>query len=982
MPIAWRGPHASLALIVVLVLLAACGDGGPADPGDDTPAASRLEIVAPGSVTEGVEFELTVTARTEAGQVDGDFSGSVTLSVTGGTIDPSSLSLSAGSGTSVVQVDGVTGLLTLSARSGGLAGSAEIELLPPLDRLVGDAGDPASPAIPALEYRVEEEDFTTGHPDLPGLPMAEDILILSFRLGTTVGEVNDLLQDLDAEIVGGLPGLAGEVPGILMLRVPTGSHAEMEALLETVRADPIVETALQDVALGPDLVTRSNGGQPAGWEWASLAFGGNWGIKRSRVPQLWNLNAGMRKAIAAGSAQASGTLVMDAVFAPTHPDVAYSNLTPARVGAHGTNVAGIIGATHDNQVGIDGVNPFAVLTAFATQSLGTLISDYSTQVIANPTIRIVNVSMGYNWYLHTPPVNPDVDPAAQATASRSGTLFNLSQRIVAASRPLPVLVTTAGNSGRRNARFNSPQANAALEHGDANIIVVEALTNDPNAPGGLVLATYSDINGHLSAPGSAILTTADSAQLDGYSTGFGTSLAAPHVSGLAGYLYTLDPAMPDPTATSNPMRDVLLGSSIPLPGGSAPRIDAYAAAHQVGGLRTLRMLTDIDDGTPDGNLRIDPGSGAAFLETDADGDGGPGDGQVDMSDFRRWRDGHLYLDGSPDVRLDGAADHPKKDLNGSGDVDFLLEFIFPFVDLNGDLDVDPATTAYVPGVIDADVTDLQVLQYLFDDHHYIAPDLDGLLESADLALRPARIQGAGAVQISSSVTAPGANTPWQERVHSGLEADGEGLHQIYTVPVGSPGETWTARVVGRDGAGETLFDVEQAFAVHPGEDHFWDPEPSTDPAPKLLWTFDADLDGWTVEDRPDDSPWGRVGWNEREGGVVVFDGVGYDGSPNGLIYQQVDLPTDVTLLRYVSSAHDRGDGAASLRVRLVPEGSPSVTIQDWQELATGPPGFDFIEATIDISAWAGQRVTLYFEHADIDGGGNNQRWLDEIEVVR
>lgn len=150
----------------------------------------------------------------------------------------------------------------------------------------------------------------------------------------------------------------------------------------------------------------------------------------------------------------------------------------------------------------------------------------------------------------------------------------------------------------------------------------------------------------------------------------------------------------------------------------------------------------------------------------------------------------------------------------------------------------------------------------------------------------------------------------------------------------------------------------------------------------LKWTFDNDLEGWQVEERSRDNfPWGGVSWNSREGGVVLFDGVGYDGSPNSWIYIQVDLPSDARELRYRSSAHDRGDGAASLRIRLEPVGGSLETIQDWEELSTGAEGFDWVNATVNIAAWAGQTVTLFFEHADIDGGGNNQRWLDDIEIV-
>ena len=155
-------------------------------------------------------------------------------------------------------------------------------------------------------------------------------------------------------------------------------------------------------------------------------------------------------------------------------------------------------------------------------------------------------------------------------------------------------------------------------------------------------------------------------------------------------------------------------------------------------------------------------------------------------------------------------------------------------------------------------------------------------------------------------------------------------------------------------------------------------EPAAEPEALISWTFDADFDGWT--DDASSTTSGSVVWLDREGGLVKFDGVGYDGSPNAWMYIQVAVPAGARTLRYRHSAHDRNDGAGSLRIRLEPAGGPSVLLQDWVELSTGPNGFEFFGEMIDISSWAGSTVTIYFEHADIDGGGNNQRYVDDIEI--
>lgn len=151
-------------------------------------------------------------------------------------------------------------------------------------------------------------------------------------------------------------------------------------------------------------------------------------------------------------------------------------------------------------------------------------------------------------------------------------------------------------------------------------------------------------------------------------------------------------------------------------------------------------------------------------------------------------------------------------------------------------------------------------------------------------------------------------------------------------------------------------------------------------SPVLMnWTFDSDMNGWSSE--TSQTTWGTVQWTGLGDGMVKMDGIGYDGSPNGWMYREIDLPSNAALLRFDTSPHDRGDGAGSLRVRLVDANGDSHTLLDWEELHTdGVDGLDIVERKADISAYAGQTVTLYFDHADIDGGANNQRYVDNIEI--
>jgi hypothetical protein len=146
-------------------------------------------------------------------------------------------------------------------------------------------------------------------------------------------------------------------------------------------------------------------------------------------------------------------------------------------------------------------------------------------------------------------------------------------------------------------------------------------------------------------------------------------------------------------------------------------------------------------------------------------------------------------------------------------------------------------------------------------------------------------------------------------------------------------------------------------------------------------TFDSDLDGWSAHTSSID--WGMARWIGGSGGCVELDGVGNnDPGPNAWIEKQVTLPAKVTSPRYKASAHDAGSGSGFLRARLKDEGDAYHTLVDWEEYDTGDAGYDCVARSADLSPFAGQTVTLYFELDDADGGGNNQVCVDDVDIRR
>jgi hypothetical protein len=151
------------------------------------------------------------------------------------------------------------------------------------------------------------------------------------------------------------------------------------------------------------------------------------------------------------------------------------------------------------------------------------------------------------------------------------------------------------------------------------------------------------------------------------------------------------------------------------------------------------MMLDIDDGTPDGNQRVDYsdppyfGDYDPFDNKDPDEDGGMGDGKIDMSDFRRWRDWFLQIEDDPGLKLDGSLAHDKFDINNNGEVEEPeKEGIYPRGDFNGDGVLSDEAKAFVPGALGGEFTDIEVLKALFDDPDYAPEELDTLVLSVDL----------------------------------------------------------------------------------------------------------------------------------------------------------------------------------------------------------------------------------------------------------
>lgn len=240
-----------------------------------------------------------------------------------------------------------------------------------------------------------------------------------------------------------------------------------------------------------------------------------WGVERINAPDAWRYSRGAGVKVA----------VLDSGIDLSHPDLHVAggvNLIDHKQTynddrGHGTHVAGTIAAL-DNRQGVVGVAPDARLYAVK-------VIDKNGEIWASDVVEglewsvknrmdVVNMSFG----------SPEDDPAIRKAISR-------------AHKSGLVLVASAGNEGPKPNSVHYP----ALY---PEVIAVSAIDQND------AIASFSSVGPQvaLAAPGVGVYSTFMGG---GYATMSGTSMAAPHVTGVAALRLSQHPGeTPDQVAAA------------------------------------------------------------------------------------------------------------------------------------------------------------------------------------------------------------------------------------------------------------------------------------------------------------------------------------------------------------------------------------------------------------------------------------------------
>jgi len=303
------------------------------------------------------------------------------------------------------------------------------------------------------------------------------VMLASAQLSADVQAI-DSIEPLNLELVSVEPGKETEV-------------------IAELSSNPLV------AYVGPNYVARIAGepNDPAWWR--------QWNLTQIDAPAAWDLSTGTNLVIA----------VVDTGVDLSHPDLsaklvqgydfANGDSDPQDDHGHGTHVAGIAAAASNNGIGVAGVSwgarimPLKVLDARGDGTYFNIIQ--AIQYAADHGARVINLSLGGSQ--SDPNMLAAINYARErgslvvaATGNQSGSLLYPA----AYDETFAVAATTDRQTRPSYSNFGP--------------------ATDIAAPGGTQSAGIYGL-----APGG------------GYATQFGTSMATPHVSGLAALLWGLSP---------------------------------------------------------------------------------------------------------------------------------------------------------------------------------------------------------------------------------------------------------------------------------------------------------------------------------------------------------------------------------------------------------------------------------------------------------
>lgn len=323
-----------------------------------------------------------------------------------------------------------------------------------------------------------------------GAPYAAGELLVAFESGASERAAEALARGAGAEVEKTIPEISSRVlvfPELKNEQARQAREQGLERARQALERSPAVRSADYNYLAEP-LFTPND-----------PLFEEQWGLEKIRAPRAWDVTRG-------GNVRVG---VVDSGIDRDHPDlgdkiIAARDFTgsgsPEDDSGHGTHVAGIAAASTNNDRGVAGACPECnLLVAKSVDGGSGTYADIADGIIwtAFNGAEAINLSLG-------------------GTADAQ----SLEDAVDYAWNKGAVVTAAAGNTGSNTVIYPAAYENA----------LGTAATNEKDRRAGF--STYGQ-SVDIAAPGTRI----ESAKLGGgYELRSGTSMAAPHVAGLAGLL--------------------------------------------------------------------------------------------------------------------------------------------------------------------------------------------------------------------------------------------------------------------------------------------------------------------------------------------------------------------------------------------------------------------------------------------------------------
>lgn len=419
-------------------------------------------------------------------------------------------------------------------------------LLVPLFILIKSSSGPTVPPTPTPTPG-EAINYT----DPFKMPYIPDQLIVKFKDRYTLEEIENLRSVLSKiGVISQEPVFDSDDPSLrnyYLLKFKPGT--DIKKIKEELDKIPEIEFA------GPnhEVVAFEAPNDPS--------FPSQWDFQKIKMSEAWDISHGSNPVTVA---------VIDTGVDYNHSDFATRNIVKGRnyvsnnnnplddVG-HGTHVSGTIGAVTNNSLGVSGINwnNTSILAIKTLGASGTGQTAWTVDAIRSATdqgVNVINMSLGLQ------PGNCSLTPQYQAALN------------YARSKNVTVIVA-AGNATQSTGGKPVDVKNNIPASCDGLIVVGNADQNDARA------STSNYGTGvDIAAPGVKILST----WLGGnYTAISGTSMAAPHVAGVAAMLLSVKPGLSPDQVT-----DCIVKNADPISTDKAvgPRLNASKTISACSGL--------------------------------------------------------------------------------------------------------------------------------------------------------------------------------------------------------------------------------------------------------------------------------------------------------------------------------------------------------------------------------------------------------------